>query len=264
MSHPFIPFVVAVTTMAMIGLGINARPVAAQPPAGHAGGNGTDSGAQAPISGKVIETMDSGGYTYVQVDAGGKKLWAAGPLTKVAVGDSVILPDGVPMHDFASKTLNRTFDVVYFVSAIKVVGAQAMDEIAAAHGKAGHAAGQGMPGHGAVAAAPPADVDLSNIKKAEGGQTVADLFANKAALAGKDVVVRGRVVKFTPNVMGKNWLHVRDGSGSAGSNDLTVSTSATAAVGNMVVVRGKLVTDRDLGAGYHYDIIIEDAAVAVE
>jgi hypothetical protein len=76
--------------------------------------------------------------------------------------------------------------------------------------------------------------------------------------------VRGRVVKFTAEVMGKNWLHLQDGTGSAGTNDLTVSTSGAAAVGNMVLVRGKLGTDKDLGFGYHYDVIIEDATVAVE
>jgi len=76
--------------------------------------------------------------------------------------------------------------------------------------------------------------------------------------------VRGRVVKFTPDVMNKNWIHVQDGTGSSGSNDLTVSTSATATVGSMVLVRGKLTADRDLGAGYHYDVIIEDGSVTVE
>jgi hypothetical protein len=93
---------------------------------------------------------------------------------------------------------------------------------------------------------------------------VAELFANKAALAGKEVVVRGRVVKFTAAVMGKNWMHVQDGTGGTGTNDLTVSTSAAAAVGNMVLGRGTLGIDKDIGAGYHYEVIIEDATVAVE
>ena len=145
-----------------------------------------------------------------------------------------------------------------------VGGEAASGEAAAAHGATAAAlADHGMPGHGATSRAPVA-VDLSNIKKADGGQTVAELFANKATLVGKEVVVRGRVVKFTPAVMGKNWIHMQDGTGSAGTNDLTVSTSATAAVGNTVLVRGKLSTDKDLGFGYQYDILIEDATVAVE
>jgi hypothetical protein len=213
-----------------------------------------------PTTGKIVETFDSGGYTYVRVDDGSKKLWAAGPQTKVAVGDKVMLADGMPMPNFASKTLGRTFDMIYFVSAIQIVAAK---PAAGADSNAAMAAAHSGIGSNA-AKAPAVEVDLSNIKKADGGNTVAELFSDKAALAGKDVVVRGRVVKYTPAVMGKNWVHIRDGSGAAGTNDLTISTNASAAVGNLVLVRGKLQTDRDLGAGYHYDVIIEDAVLTVE
>ncbi|MBI4514614.1 MAG: DNA-binding protein [Deltaproteobacteria bacterium] len=228
------------------------QPALAQPAAPPAG---AAPAAAASTSGKVVETMDAGGYTYVQVDDGGKKIWAAAPKFAVAVGDQVVVPAGAPMHDFESKTLGRTFDVVYFVAAVQVAGRSA-SQPAAAHGAAAHAA----PGQGAA----PAALDLSNLKKAEGGHTVAELFANKAALAGSEVVTRGKVAKFTAQVMGKNWLHVQDGTGGAGTNDLTVTTSATAAVGNTVLVRGTLSTNKDFGYGYKYDIIIEDAAVAVE
>ena len=235
--------------------------------------------AAGSTTGKVVETMNAGGYTYVLVDDGAKKTWAAAPQFAVAVGNTVVVPDGIAMTDFHSKTLDRTFDVVYFVDSIDVEGAAGGKQGAApAHGTSGQGVmaanpghaniPPGMPGHGMGGHAPDAKlaaaVDLSNIKKADGGQTVAELFAKKAGLTGKDVAVRGRVVKYTAEVMGKNWMHVRDGTGSEGSNDLTVSTSATAAVGDTVVVRGKLGADKDLGAGYHYDIIVEDASIAVE
>ena len=64
--------------------------------------------------------------------------------------------------------------------------------------------------------------------------------------------------------MGKNWVHVQDGTGGSGTNDLTVTTNATAAVGDTVLVRGKLGADKDFGFGYKYDILIEDAALTVE
>lgn len=251
------------------------------------GAAGTNAAAVGSTTGKVTETMNAGPYTYVQVDDGTKKIWAAAPQFTVAVGDTVVVPEGAPMPNFYSKTLNRTFDLVYFVGGIKVIGGKSAkgpvakphggaelgatdgtaDQVAVAHGAAAHGgAGHGAAGgHGAPgSAAPNVALDFSNIQKADGGHTVAELFANKAALAGKEVVVRGRVAKFTPEVMGKNWIHLQDGTGSAGTNDLTVATSATAAVGNLVLVRGKLTTDRDLGFGYHYDVIIDDAAVTVE
>jgi hypothetical protein len=252
MKHSALSFVVAIGTVALVVCSTDAVRAAAQ------------AYAAVGITGKVVETMNSGGYTYVQVDDGAKKLWAAAPQFVVAVGDKVVVPDGMPMQDFQSKTLGRTFDVVYFVPGIQVVGGHAGSAAAApAHGVGDLGmASHGMQGHGSGVATA---VDLSNIKKADGGQTVAELFANKAALTGKDVAVRGRVVKYTSAVMGKNWIHVQDGTGSTGANDLTVSTSsATAAVGDTVLVRGKLGADKDLGAGYHYDVIIEDAAVAVE
>lgn len=113
--------------------------------------------------------------------------------------------------------------------------------------------------------APAASVDLSGIAKADGGRTVAEVFAAKADLAGQEVLVRGRVVKSNPGVMGKNWLHVRDGSGGEGTNDLTVTTTGAAPqVGDTVLVKGTVALDRDLGMGYRYEVIVEDAAVTIE
>jgi hypothetical protein len=119
--------------------------------------------------------------------------------------------------------------------------------------------------HPVPTASPVADVDLTGIEKAEGGKTVAEVFAEKDQLAGANVVVRGKVVKTNAGVMGKNWLHVRDGSGAEGTNDLTVTTaSVLPEVGSTVVVSGPLTLDKDFGMGYRYDVIIEDAEVTVE
>ena len=110
-----------------------------------------------------------------------------------------------------------------------------------------------------------AAVDLSGIKKAEGGKTVAELFAEKDQLAGKQVIVRGKVVKTRDNIMGKNWVHVRDGTGSENTNDLTVTTSDPLPnLGATVVVTGQLSRNKDLGLGYKYDVIVEDAQVKTE
>ena len=134
---------------------------------------------------------------------------------------------------------------------------------------------QGTTAPAPVAAAPPeghplpatayAAVDLSGIAKAPGGKTVAELYAEKDQLAGKQVVVRGKVVKTRDNIMGKNWLHVRDGSGTDKTNDLTVTTSdPLPAVGATVLVSGQLAANKDLGLGYKYDVLVEDAKVKTE
>jgi hypothetical protein len=108
------------------------------------------------------------------------------------------------------------------------------------------------------------DISYEGIGKADGGMTVAEIFSGRSGLGGAEVTVRGKVVKFSPMIMGKNWIHLQDGTDHEGANDLTITTSAQAAKGDTVLVRGLVTLDKDFGAGYRYDLIIEDADVTVE
>jgi len=112
----------------------------------------------------------------------------------------------------------------------------------------------------------PVQVDVSGVVKLEGEKTVAEIYAGKANLSDKEVTLRGKVVKFNARIMGKNWLHIQDGTGDAdaGTNDLTVTTNVSAKVGDTVIVTGKVHVDKDFGHGYKYDVILEDARVTVE
>ena len=114
--------------------------------------------------------------------------------------------------------------------------------------------------------AAPADVGSIRVAKAAGsnGRTISDIHARAAQLKDKKVAVRGKVVKATNGVMGKNWLHLRDGTGEGSSADLTVASSNTAQVGDTVLATGVVHLDRDLGAGYHYDVLVEDAKLEKE
>jgi hypothetical protein len=219
-------------------------------------------GQQAPPtavgrSGVVLETMDAGNYTYVRVDFGEEEIWAAGPRVEVAVGDRVVISPGNPMKDFHSPSMDRTFELIYFVGEILPEGAV----------QSGAAMPVGHPAIGAEgASSAESGVDLSGIEKASGGLTVADVYERKAELAGSQVVVRGRVVKFNGGILGTNWLHIQDGSGSAsdGTNDLTITCDGIAEIGETVVVMGTLELDKDFGAGYRYAAIVTDAQVTKE
>lgn len=234
---------------------------------------GAEKSAPAPaaqsgvISGKVVESMDAATYTYVEIDTGTATVWAAAPQFAVKLGDKVVVADAMPMKKYTSKTLNRTFDVVYFSGNVTVNGKPTAGP-AMAGGAATGASGELSKGHPAIpkAAAPagPAAPNLANIKRAEGGQTVTEIVTGKAKFAGKPIAVRGRVVKFNGGILGKNWLHVRDGSGAEGTNDLTVTTDAVVKVGDLVLVTGTLATNRDFGSGYSYALIVENAKVKVE
>lgn len=210
-------------------------------------------------SGKVLEVIDAGNYTYLRVDTGHEKLWLAAPKLKIKTGEKVTFDAGLPMKNFQSKSLKRTFDLVYFVEGVGREGDKA----------AGRAVAQTLPpGHPKIShddgSAGGVKMDFSKIVKAKGGKTIAEIYAQKAQLAGKKTAVRGKVVKYNSAIMGKNWIHLKDGTGTAGSNDLAVTTKGNAKLGDTLLVRGTVVTDKDFGYGYKYPVIIEDAEVTVE
>lgn len=207
-------------------------------------------------SGKVLETMNAGNYTYVLLDTGAAKLWAAAPQFAVKAGDTVAIANATPMPKFHSKTLNRDFDVVYFTGSVKVNGQ------GSTHGGEPVGLPKNHPPIASGAAKP--TVDLTDIKKADGGKSIAEIYANRTELGGKPVKVRGKVVRYNAHIMGKNWLHIQDGTGAPGSNDLTITTASETKVGDTILVTGVLSTDRDFGSGYKYGLIIEDAKIAVE
>ncbi len=208
------------------------------------------------VTGTVVETMDAGPYTYVRLKTASGEVWAAVNEAKLKAGSEITIGNAIWMEKFESKTLNRKFDRILFGSLVASGGAAALP-----------------PGHpattGAVALQAPsagaADSGDVKVDKAPGkdARTVAEVYASKATLKGVEVVVRGKVVKFNAEIMGRNWIHLRDGSGTADKqdNDITVTTTDMVAKGDIVTVRGKLALDKDFTAGYAYPVIIEDARV---
>jgi len=231
-------------------------------------GNGSPATAQAPaaaetspkpsaggtFAGKVVETMDAGAYTYVRVAAGGEEIWAASNRFAVAVGEQVVVPLDMPMENFHSDTLDRTFPVIYFAGAIVREG-----ELRPPSMPAGHPPIAGAGSDHSQAPVPA-------VEPAAGGMTIAEIWAGKDRLAGSTVSVRGRVVRYNPGIMGTNWVHLQDGSGSPanGTHDLAVTTPATVRVGDVVTATGAVSVDQDFGAGYTYPVMIREAAVVAD
>ncbi len=217
-----------------------------------------DSGAVAVptgvVQGKVLERMDAPPYSYLRMKTAEGEQWAAVPLTDLKAGDSAKVVQAFQMDHFESKKLNRTFDRVWLGQLEGQKGAMAP---VAAGAEAG----------GPHAAVAKTAVDLSNIHvdKAAGAEarTIAEVFAQKDALQGKTVFIKAKVVKFLPEIMNKNWAHLRDGSGTdkALDNDIAVTSKDTFKVGDVVVVKGTLGRKRDFGSGYYYDVILEDATL---
>ena len=232
---------------------------AAAQPATSTSPSATQPAQSGKIVGTIVETMDSGGYTYMRINAADGEHWVATPQVKVKVGQAVAVTAQMTMEKFVSSTLNRTFDKIVFAT-MESGSAPAQ---AATAGTPPVSPMTGAMGTPADHMRPKVDVGDIAVPKAEGneGKTVSEVWSHRAHLAGKEVVVRGKVVKFLGGIMGTNFMHIRDGSGSeqSGDNDLTVTTSDTASVGEIVTLRGTVQVDKDFGAGYRYPVIVEKA-----
>ncbi len=199
------------------------------------------------IYGTVLESMDAGGYTYIHLDTGTKKVWAASPRTPVKRGSMVAISTQMPMTNFHSKALDRDFDLIYFTDRIT------RDSLDDSHSAA--------PEPHEKIAGEPSNTPIKGIKKAKGGKTVAEILDQKQVLAGQSVRVRGKVVKYSTRVLGKNWIHIRD---SSTGKDLTITTDGTVKIGDIILADGKIILDKDFGYGYVYEVLLENSTVSVE
>lgn len=116
--------------------------------------------------------------------------------------------------------------------------------------------------HGTPAVAPK---PVAKVAKATGpdAATVSEVVTGAAAKKDKTVTIKGQVVKVTAGVLGKNWIHLQDGSGSAdkGTHDVVVTTREEAKAGEVVTVKGTVKTDVDIGSGYKYAVLVADATI---
>jgi hypothetical protein len=255
------------------------EPVAVAPAPDRAGAAAQPSEAAADsLSGEVLEKLEVPNYSYLRIGKKGSEgAWAAVPTAPIAVGAPARVVGAMKMTNFESKALKRTFPEIFFGTLAGASGGHGATAPAgnSPHGADGadpHASGadphataaapKGNPHQGQEAPAGGA-VEVKAVPKATGpdGRTILEIFAQRTQLAGKNVRVRATVVKATNGVMGKNYVHLRDGTGDAAAqtNDLTVTTQDTCTVGEVVMLEGVLATDIDIGSGYKFPTIIQDA-----
>lgn len=189
------------------------------------------------VKGEVLEVRDVESYSYLRLKTRNGEIWAAIGKARVQAGDQVTIENAMVMNNFESKSLKKTFKTILFGT---LVGAS-----------------------GTAHAAQTADAGNVNVARAvgENAQTVEEVVTKGVELKDKPVLLRGKVVKYNSGIMGRNWIHLRDGSGSTADNDIIVTTADRAKVGDVVTVKGIVHTDRDFGSGYIYKVIIEDATL---
>ena len=193
---------------------------------------------------KAKEVKQTTSYTYIHFKEGSDTYWAA--ITKredIEEGETYYFDNFMEMQNFYSKELDKTFDRIYFIEVLSNT------PISAGKPKMPLQKGSSQVG----------DFEVELVEPAADGITIAELFGNREAYDGKLVKVRGKVVKFTPAIMKKNWVHIQDGTRSGGDFDLTITTAAQCASGDIVVFEGLVTLNKDFGHGYSYEVIMEDA-----
>ncbi len=202
---------------------------------------------------KVVaeETLHTDKYTYVRVNENGQSFWIAIPKSNVQIGTTYYYTGGLMKKNFQSKEYDRVFETLYLVSGLTTEpgGAQA------GGGSAVDQALSGGPHSHEADVAPP----TSEIAGAKGAVKISSLMANLGKYDGKVIKVTGKCVKLNPMIMGRNWLHIQDGS--ANNFDLTVTTTEQVQLGSIVTMEGTIALNRDFGAGYKYNVIMEGATV---
>lgn len=189
----------------------------------------------------ALEALNTDKYTYIRVKENAEEFWIAITKREIKIGNTYYFRGGLLKKNFQSQEFNRVFESVYLVGDFREEGAAAST--------------------GAVEAVPAADATLppKNLTPAPGAIKIADLVANIAKYDGKTVKITGKCIKINPMIMGRNWLHLQDGSGK--NLELTVTTTDMVQLGAVVTLEGIVGVNRDFGAGYKYDYIVESAKV---
>ena len=186
----------------------------------------------------VEEVLNTEKYSYLNVTENGEKFWIAIPRMEVEIGETYHYTDALLKHNFESKEYDRVFETIYLVSDIHAHS----DDAAAS---AAHGAGDaGTESQGPI-----------DVEPAEGSIQLDELFTNKEEYKDKVVQVTGKCVKVNPMIMGRNWVHIQDGSGDG--LDLTITTMDNVQLNEVVTFEGVIALNKDFGAGYKYDIILE-------
>ncbi|NOR74523.1 MAG: hypothetical protein GQ525_05140 [Draconibacterium sp.] len=196
---------------------------------------------------EVTEVIQATSYSYLKVKENSTEKWVAVSKQDIKSGDVFYYDEAMLMSNFNSKDLDRTFDEIYFVNQISKTPIVK------------NPMGGAMPAHSGKVETQ--KLSAITLEKSVGETTLADIFKSRADFAANDFEIRGVVVKINKEIMGKNWVHIQDGTNYNSDFDLTITTQDVAEVGDEVTFKGKLSLNKDFGSGYSYEVIMEEAVL---
>jgi hypothetical protein len=196
----------------------------------------------------VQEVIQATSYTYLRVKEADRDFWVAINKRQIEPGVKISFKGGLEMKNFQSKDLQRTFETIYFVN--RIIGGESsitQQPVSMPHQMK-----------------PELEKKEISIEPAQGGLTIGQLYANRDSYAGKTVLIKGQVTKVNRAIMDRNWVHLQDGTSDSGNFDLTITTTDDVEVGGIVTFEGKITLNKDFGAGYSYEVIMEEAKLQTQ
>jgi hypothetical protein len=193
------------------------------------------------------EVLQTSNYTYIRAAEEGNEYWIAIEKTEVKTGETYYWADGAEMKNFYSKELKRSFPSVYFVPNFSEKPILNTAQSPASASMAGKPQPPQKPG--------------ITVQPVAGSITIAELYSKKDAYKGRQVKIRGEVVKYSPEIMDRNWVHLQDGTRDGDHYDLTITTRDKVNPGDVVTFSGIITLNKDFGAGYVYEVMMENASM---
>ncbi len=188
--------------------------------------------------GVVVDVLQGGGYTYLHIDDTKKKYWVAVEGAPIQKGMEVRFQEELRAKNFESKALNRTFDEIMFASNLQ------------------HRSNVPEKGNLELIT----QVVKESPYKQKDTLSIQEALQKRESLKEKTIMIRGKVVKASPNILERNWIHIQDGTGEGNEVGRIVFTSKELPkVGDIVTASGVVAVDKDFGSGYKYKIIVENA-----
>ena len=187
----------------------------------------------------IKEIIHAGGYTYLRAIENGKEEWLAIVKSEVMVGKYYTYEDAAPMKNFKSRELERTFEEVLFVAKLTP-----KDEMNLGKDKKRQSADK-----------------KANSLSEKGIVSLSDLYKFRESFAGKTIQIKGEVTRYSSNILGKNWIHLEDGSIQKGQKDIVITIDEEVKVGDKITVEGPITINRDFGSGYKFDVMMENAKI---
>lgn len=235
-------FLFTIVMISMVMISCDSRERVPAPEAGQSMADPHQQAGSSAHKVRIDEVIQAKTYTYLQVTEGDMEYWIATAKAPIEKGMVMFYDQGLEMRDFTSKEIDRTFESIWFVDQLRGQSSAALQK------KSG---------------APNVAAKDVSVEKLSGGVSVQDLYTNMSGFSGKTVKIKGQVTKFNASIMGRNWVHLQDGTAEGDYFDVTITTKDVVKVGDVVVFEGVVGLNKDFGAGYTYELIIEEASQVV-